>query len=131
LILSANDTLERAAEKLTEGNAGAATVLAEVILRCRTIDPACEHPAQILVQLDRYKVRGPFIYGLYEKVCDCDLVRMLAVLRWAADGRIRPSDVRAAITVKYGHLPPPWYRHIDPVAILSLVRAHYPTFGDR
>ena len=128
MILSGSDTLEVAVEKLAGSHTGATGVLADVVLRCRDINPNLEHPAQVLIQLDRYKIHGPYIYGLFE-ACGSDLVKFLAVLQWAQMGRLRPTDVRAAVTVKYGHTPPPWYRPIDAAHILSMVRAQFPEFG--
>lgn len=128
-ILSHSDTLEQAVIRLTEGDPGAATALAEVVAHARAVDETCDHPFRYLLQLDRYKVRGPHLHVFFKDVCHSDIVEMLGVLRWAEMGRIRPSDVRASITRASGGLTPPWYHGLDPVHILSLLRAYQPTFG--
>lgn len=131
MILSASDDLERAIVKIGNGNPGAAVALVELVARCRSIDPKCDHPFGPLIQLDHYKITGPFFYAMYADLCDADMVRLLALLRWAEMGRLKPSLLRAAITHKMGrHLAPPWFRPVDPVLVLAHVRTHYPTFGD-
>jgi hypothetical protein len=129
MALSPSDTLEVALEKLAEGNTTAAAALADLVAECRAIDDTCDHPFRYLIQLDRYKVRGMYLAALYRDVCNEDLVKMLGLLRWAELGRLRPTDIRAAITRATGGITPPWFRGLDPTLVLSLLRAHQPTFG--
>lgn len=128
-LVSYGDTIDAVVTKLAQGDANALSVLEQIRDQCQAIDPKCDSPFAPLLQLDDYKITGHFLWALYEKVCDCDLVRLLALLRYASMGRIRQTDLRANITHRLGHVPPPWFRLIDPVNVLSLVRAHYPQFG--
>lgn len=123
------DTLEQGVVRLGEGNAAALEVLAELVARCREIDPDVDHPAQIVVQLDRLKLRGHFLVTLYEKVCEKDLVKLMALLAAHRDGKMRPCDFRGCVTRALGGLTPPYYREVDPNRFLKEARWKRPSFG--
>lgn len=128
-MVSYGDKVGDVVRKLACGEAGALTVLEEIVARCQEIDPACDSPFAPLLQLDDYKIAGAYLWAFYALVCDCDLVKLMAVLCYARMGRIKPLQLRAAISHKLGRVPPPWWRPLDPTHVLGLVRAHYPNFG--
>lgn len=129
LILAATDTLDMAVIKIGGGHAGAATVLGEIVLQCRLIDPNVDHPFAVLMQLDRLRITGGHLWNLYSAVCDCNLTKMLALLRAVSLHLVKPADLRATITRKMGGLTPPWANAIDVDRTCALVKSEYPQFG--
>lgn len=129
LILRSSDTLDLAVTKIGGGHAGAASVLGEVVLNCRHIDPNVDHPFAILMQLDRLRITGVHLWNLYNAVCDCNLIKMLALLRAVSMRLVKPAALRATITRKMGGLTPPWANPINVEQTCALVKAEYPRFG--
>lgn len=129
LILAPYDTLDMAVTKISGGHAGAATVLAEIVLQCRLIDPNVDHPFAVLMQLDRLRITGGHLWNLYSAVCDCNLTKMLALLRAVSMYLVKPAALRATITRKMGGVTPPWANPIDVERTFALVKAEYPRFG--
>lgn len=105
--------------KLSQGNPGAVTVLAQWVKDGEAIDPQSCHPMIAMCRLDDMDIVGARIWMLYKDVCGQDLRRFIGVLRANQLGFLAEADLDAAID---GHRP------IDVASLVLQVEAELSEF---
>ncbi len=83
---------------LSDGNPGAASVMAQMLSRGAAIDPdnILGSMGPILM-LDTFKIYGPDIWILYKDVCGQDIVKTIAAIRSVQIGHVSLAALRNAI----------------------------------
>lgn len=127
-VLCMTDSIEVGANKIAAGFPKAEEALQQAMERFK-IDPTLESPAQLIVQLDRIRIRAVHLGVLFEKVCESDVEVFLAVLYQERHKSLRATDIRSAVTRAMGGLTPPYYRSFKAREQLALVKATRPAFG--
>lgn len=92
------DSLQDILIKMSEGNPGALTVCLLIMTKGEQIDPdnAMGGLGAVLF-LDTLRLYGPKIWMLYKDVCECDLPRMLAMLRAVQLGLVSRTQLKLAV----------------------------------
>jgi len=67
--------------KMSEGNPGAASVLAMIIKESKVVDPDSVDGMMTVLHLDDLEVYGPRIWMLYKDVCGQRIEKTLGILR--------------------------------------------------
>jgi len=120
--LELSDTTFDVCYKMSEGNPGALTVCAQLLLHGGAIDPdGFLGGFGAVFGLDTLGIYGPRIWMLFKDVCGQDLVKMCAVLRADQLGFIQGLDIDAAIDGR-GEYP------LDCDELLKQVRERLPNF---
>lgn len=84
--------------KMSEVNPGALTVILKILADGSQIDPdSAMGGLGAILSLDSLGIYGSKIWMLYKDVCDCDLPRMLAVLRGWQLGFVKEPEIRHAV----------------------------------
>lgn len=92
------DNIFQSIFKLSEGNPGAATVMAACMKDGGKIDPDdFMGGLGVIFSLDTYRIYGPEIWMLYKDCCGQDLTRFLAALRAVQLGLYRIADLQKDI----------------------------------
>jgi len=107
--------------KMSEGNPGALSVCVQILREGSRIDPDDALGALgTILSLDTLGLYGSKIWMLYKDVCQCDLPKMLAVLRACQLGFVTDAQVRRAVDA-YGE-------GLDVPAICAQVAERLPRF---
>jgi hypothetical protein len=92
------DTLFDAVDKLSGGNPGAITALAQLYKSSAEIDPdSALGGLGVLLDFDTLNITGSRIWMLWKDVCDQDAVKANVVLRSWQLGFLPEADLHAAI----------------------------------
>jgi hypothetical protein len=119
--ITLDDSLLSIIHKLSQGNPGAATVLARWVSEGPSIDPDACHPMFQMCRFDDADIVGPDIWILFKDVCGEDLRTMLAVLRAEQFGLLAPSALKAAIRRGRQHV-------MDIPMLVAKVESELPNF---
>lgn len=80
--ITATDTTISALVKMAEGNQGAITAMAQIVIEAPKIDPDDFMGGfGSILSLDSYGIYGSNIYVLWSDICDRDLVKTIGLLR--------------------------------------------------
>lgn len=105
----------------SEGNPGAATVLAQLYKHARDIDPDNAFGEMgPLFSLDNLDCYGPRIWMFYKDVCGQDIRKMMGIMRACQMGFTSDRDINAAISGDKSRLDIP--------GILAKLKAELPAF---
>ena len=120
-IKSLDMTIVEIISILSDGNPGAATVLAEILRNGSEIDPDAAHPFLNILHFDTLAIYGPHIWMLYKNVCSKNLATTMAILRANQLGYVRDADIHDAIN-NYG-------RGLDIEGLCKKVTEQLPNFN--
>lgn len=125
--LTPSMTLIEASVALVDGNPGAATAVAALVLAARDgIDPGQPFGAHgPLFALDELELYGSDIWVLYKDVCGMDAVKFMALLRGWRLGVVRKEQLVAASL----GMTPLGVAPLNPSHVLEQVKAQLPRFG--
>lgn len=102
--ITLDDNLMTAIMKMSGGNPGAVTALAEIASATPTIDPDDAFGAiGPILGLDTHGIYESEIWQLYSDVCDRDVVKVLTLLRGVQLGVLAESDLKRAIRGNNGY----------------------------
>jgi hypothetical protein len=121
-IIKLEDTTMEMVMKMSEGNPGAVTVIAQILKTGGLIDPDDAFGGLgTILHMDTWGIRGPKIWMLYKDVCGQDLVKTIGMTRAVQLGFI-PGEVLETAINSYG-------RGVDVEDCLTKVRKQLPRFG--
>jgi len=99
--INLHDTIATAISKMSDGNPGALSVLAQLAHDGNRIDPdaVLGGGLSFILDLDSLDIYGSEIWVLYKDICGSNLAKLCAVLRGWQLGFIPESEVRTAVRV--------------------------------
>lgn len=107
--------------EMSEGNPGAATVLAQIMRRAEEIDPNVAMNIVPIMIMDDMGIYGSRIWQFYKDFCGEDIPNLLAVLRAFQYGFLDEKKINHAIDN--------WGSGIDLSEVMSAVQKELPEFN--
>ena len=96
--ITLSDSIMDVFKRMSEGNPGALTVMAEMLEKGASIDPqGFMGGLGAILSLDTHGIYGSRIWMLYKDVCNQSIISTLAILRACQLGFLRESDMIHAI----------------------------------
>lgn len=96
------DTLLDIFSKMSEGNPGAMTVMAQILQHGNEIDPAGFEPVMKILMLDTWGIYGSDIWVLYKNICGQNIANLITLIRAAQLGMIdKPGKILIEGNPKY------------------------------
>jgi hypothetical protein len=109
--------------EMSEGNPGAATVLAQIMQRAEEIDPDIPMNIIPIMMMDDMGIYGSRIWQFYKDFCKEDIPNLLAVLRAHQHGFLDERKINHAIDN--------WGSGVDLDRVMSSVQEVLPEFNRR
>jgi hypothetical protein len=109
--------------EMSEGNPGAATVLAQIMQRAEEIDPDIPMNIIPIMMMDDMGIYGSRIWQFYKDFCKEDIPNLLAVLRARQHGFLDERKINHAIDN--------WGSGVDLDRVMSSVQEALPEFNRR
>lgn len=109
---------------MSNGNTGTLSVCCQILQQSAAVDPDCASGILPIMQLDTMNIWESRIWMLYKDVCNCDLPKMLAVLRaWQL------GQLAGATTTAINHAIDNCGDGLDLDAIMTAVKKRLPRFN--
>lgn len=121
-VIKLEDTTLDMVMKMSEGNPGAVSVIAQILKTGALIDPDDAFGGLgTILHMDTWGIRGPKIWMLYKDVCGQDLVKTIGMTRAVQLGFLPGEILEKAINDRG--------RGVDVDECLKKVREQLPRFG--